>query len=256
MNSKAKLGDIDLRGVLVPAVLILTAQILSSWRGVDQYTLATPVQIVLAGFEALLDGSLLYATAQTLLSALGGLALGTAFGVTIGLSLGLMPRVNKLLDLTIEMVRPIPSVALIPIAMLIFGLGFRMEIAIIAFATGWPSLIFTRSAVVDVEPQLIEVSRALGFGAISRALKIILPAALPRILLAFRLGIGTSLLVAVTVEIASNPIGVGSTMMLAQQALNPALTLALLIWMGLLGWGLRVISTLLQKRLFGVYVAR
>ena len=64
--------------------------------------------------------------------------------------------------LTVEMLRPIPSVALLPLSLLIFGFGYRMEVAVIAFATFWPSLILTQSAVAQIEPRLIEVARLHG----------------------------------------------------------------------------------------------
>jgi ABC-type nitrate/sulfonate/bicarbonate transport system permease component len=100
-------------------------------------------------------------------------------------------------------------VALIPLALLIYGYGFRMEIAVVAFACFWPLLIITESAVRGIEPRLLEVSRALGFGLAARVFKIVLPAALPRVFVGLRLAAAVSLVVAVTVEITANPIGLG-----------------------------------------------
>jgi NitT/TauT family transport system permease protein len=155
------------------------------------------------------------------------------------------------MEFSIEAFRPIPSVALIPVAMLVYGFGYRMEIAIVAFATTWPMLLFTRAAVGSIEPRLVEVSRALGFGTLARVWKIILPAALPRIFMAFRLAVGIALIVAVTVEIAANPYGLGYAMMVAQQSLRPALMFAILIWIGLVGWLLNALMIWAQRRLFG-----
>jgi len=79
----------------------------------------------------------------------------------------------------------------------------------------------------------------------------VLPAALPRIFVAFRLAAGIALIVAVTVEIAINPLGLGYAMMNAQQTLRPALMLALLVWIGLIGWGFNGLLLWMQNRLFG-----
>jgi ABC-type nitrate/sulfonate/bicarbonate transport system permease component len=158
---------------------------------------------------------------------------------------------DRLMEFSIEAFRPIPAVALIPIALLIFGFGFRMEIAIVAFAAFWPVLILSRSAVAGVEPRLIQVARALGFGMAARVWKIVLPAALPRIFVAFRLAAGIALIVAVTVEIAANPLGLGYGMMLAQQTLRPELMLAFLVWLGIVGWGMNQVLVWSQRRLFG-----
>ena len=84
-----------------------------------------------------------------------------------------------------------------------------------------------------------------------RVWKIIIPAALPRIFVAFRLAAGIALIVAVTVEIAINPLGLGAGIMLAQQALRPDLMLAYLVWIGAIGYALNVLLVVAQKRLFG-----
>jgi NitT/TauT family transport system permease protein len=135
--------------------------------------------------------------------------------------------------------------------MLIFGFGYRMEIAIVAFSCLWPVMIMTRSAMGGIEPRLIEVSRALRLSTFGRVRKIILPAALPRIMVAFRLAAGIALVVSVTVEIAINPLGLGYGILIAQQALQPAVMLAYLVWIGIVGWGLNALLSLAQARLFG-----
>ena len=84
-----------------------------------------------------------------------------------------------------------------------------------------------------------------------RVWKIVIPAALPRIFVAFRLSAGIALIVAVTVEIAINPLGLGAGIMLAQQALRPDLMLAYLVWIGIIGYALNILLTVAQQRLFG-----
>jgi NitT/TauT family transport system permease protein len=148
-------------------------------------------------------------------------------------------------------VRPIPSVALAPVALVALGFGYRLEIAIVAFACTWPVLLLTRSAVAGVEPRLIEVARALRLSFPARVVKIIVPAALPRIFVAFRLAAGFALIVAVTIEIAINPLGLGAGMMTAGQALRPELMLAYLLWIGIVGFALNILLVLAQQRLFG-----
>lgn len=239
------------RGLVVPVGLIALAEVGYAFTDGTSDTLAAPSAIAAAGLAALADGSVLQATGQTLTAALGGLALGMGLGIFFGILLGLFRLADRLMEVSIEAFRPIPSVAMIPIAMLVFGFGYRLEISIIAFASFWPILILTRAAVAGIEPRLIEVSRALGFALPSRVFKIILPAALPRIFVAFRLAAGIALIVAVTVEIAINPLGLGYAMMNAQQTLRPALMLALLVWIGLIGWGFNGLLLWMQNRLFG-----
>ena len=140
--------------------------------------------------------------------------------------------------------------AVIPIALVALGFGYRLEIIIVAVACFWPLLILSRAAVRGIEPRLIEVARALRLSPLQEA-KIIAPAALPRIFLAFRLAAGISLVVAVTVEIAVNPQGLGYEAMVAGQALRPALMLANILWIGIIGYALNAALLFAQARLFG-----
>jgi ABC-type nitrate/sulfonate/bicarbonate transport system permease component len=241
----------DLRGLVIPVGLVVAAEVAARATGWQSSLLAPPSAVAAAFGTALTDGTLATATAQTLATTLGGLGIGAGLGLLAGILLGLVRTADRLMEFSIEAFRPIPAVALIPIALLVFGFGFRMEIAIVAFAAFWPVLILSRAAVAGVEPRLIQVARALGFGMAARVWKIVLPAALPRIFVAFRLAAGIALIVAVTVEIASNPIGLGYNMMLAQQTLRPELMLALLVWLGFVGWAMNQALLWSQRRLFG-----
>jgi len=238
----------DWRGAVIPLALLLAAQIVCQIVDLRSDSLASPATIIAQGWAGLLDGTVLLATGQTLAAALGGLALGCLFGLAAGALLGLFPLLDRLGVVSLEIIRPIPSVALIPVAMLVFGFGYRMEIALVAFSTLWPMLILTRAAVAGVEPRLLEVAQALKLGTWAKIRKILIPAILPRVLVALRLSTGIALIVAVTVEIAANPMGLGYGMMLAQQSLKPGLMFALLFWIGLIGWLLNLLTLKLLGR--------
>jgi NitT/TauT family transport system permease protein len=241
-----------LKGLLLPALLIAGAEIGGRVVDISQSnSLALPSAIALAFVHAVADGSLIAATGDTLASVFAGFAIGASIGLLVGIILGLLPTADRLMEVTIESIRPIPSIAVLPIALIALGFGYRLEIAIVAFASIWSPLILTRAAVRDIEPRLIEVSRALRLTPAARISKIVIPAALPRIFVAFRLAVGIALIVAVTVEIAINPLGLGHGIMMAQQALRPDLMLAYLVWLGFIGVGLNGAMVLAQRRLFG-----
>jgi ABC-type nitrate/sulfonate/bicarbonate transport system permease component len=246
MGSRATI----LRGLALPLALLLVAEIAMRTRGFDAEVVAPPSDIARALWAALLDGSVIAATGQTLAAALGGLALGSGLGLAAGLWCGLSERARRWSLLSVELLRPVPSVALIPVAMLAFGFGLRMEIAVVAFTCFWPMLLLTQSALRHVEPRLVEVAQVLGLTPLARIGKIVLPAAAPRIFVAFRLGVGIALVVAVTVEITANPQGLGFGLISAQQNLRPELMFALLLWIGMLGWALTLGLALVERRLF------
>lgn len=238
-----------LRPWVFPAVFLAALEWYARTVGQGSDALAPPSLALQAFGRALMstdEYSILYATAFTLGSAGAGLLLGAALGVVIGIVLGLSQRAATMGFLSVEVFRTIPSVALIPLAMLVFGFGFRMEISVVAFATFWPILILTQAAVQQVEPRLLEVSLALGLSPFARTTKIVLPAVLPRLFVALRLGVAIALVVAVTVEIAANPSGMGYALMIAQQSLAPELMLAWLFWIGIVGYGVNAATLRLQ----------
>ncbi len=244
----AKAYLLRLRPVVFPAVLLLALELYARIVAPHSDALAPPSAALLAFATAVTDGSLLHATGFTLVAAASGLLIGGGLGLLLGIVLGLSWRAARASFLTVEILRPMPSVALIPLAMLMFGFGLRMEQAVIAFATFWPMLILTQAAVRQVEPQLLEVARALGLSPIARTIKVVLPAIVPRLFVALRLEVAIALVVAVTVEIAANPRGVGYAMTLAQESVNPALVLAWLMWVGVLGYGINAAMIRLQRR--------
>jgi NitT/TauT family transport system permease protein len=239
------------KAFLLPVAALALLEVWARAIHLQSDSLAPPSAIAAALVEAFKDGSVLTATRDTLVSAFTGLAIGGAVGLAFGIALGIFRIFDRLMEVTIEAIRPIPSIALLPIALIALGFGYRMEIVIVAFACLWPILILSRAAIGGIEPRLIEVSRALRLSPADRVRKIIIPAALPRIFLAFRLAAGIALIVAVTVEIAINPIGLGAAIMTAQQALRPDLMLAYLVWIGAVGYALNTGLLLAQRHLFG-----
>lgn len=239
-----------LRPFVFPILLLAALEWYARGAGQGSDALAPPTLALHAFVTALLSSgeySIVQATAFTLGSAGLGLLLGVILGVSLGVLLGLSRRAAAMSFLSVEVLRPIPSVALIPLAMLVFGFGFRMEISIVAFATFWPLLLLTQAAVQQVEPRLLEVAWALNLSPLARTTKIVLPAVLPRLFVALRLGVAIALVVAVTVEIAANPSGMGYALMIAQQSLAPELMLAWLFWIGLVGYAINAAALALQR---------
>jgi ABC-type nitrate/sulfonate/bicarbonate transport system permease component len=241
----------SLKGFILPVALVLLWELAARSGFIIAESMSYPSAIARAGWGTILDGTLLQATRETFGAALAGMALGAGLGIACGVAFGLWSLLASLMRLSTEALRPIPSVALIPLALLIYGFGYRMEIAVVAFACFWPLLIITESAVRGIEPRLLEVSRALGFGLLARVFKIVLPAALPRVFVGLRLAAAVSLVVAVTVEITANPIGLGYQLIVAQESMKPDRMFVFLVWIGFLGWLVNAVLLRAQQRWFG-----
>lgn len=223
-------------GSIIPIVILCAWEILSRIGTLSFDAFSRPTDIASALLSSLMDGSLLVATWQTFESALLGLAIATVVGVLTGAMLGLMPIAERITSPTIEALRPIPAIAFMPLALMMFGFGVSMEASIVAYACVWPILIVTIGAVRAIERRLLEVAEVLELPFPARLWKIILPAAFARINVGLRIAAAIAVVVAVTVEIVLNPRGLGYHLILAQQSLKIGLMYAQLVWLCVIGY--------------------
>ncbi len=223
-------------GFAAPVIVLFLWEALSRAGVLSEDGFSRPSQWALALARALADGTLLEQTAQTFAAAAQALLIASLIGIGLGAILGLFRPLERAAQLTVDALRPIPSVALIPLSLLVFGFSREMSAAVAAFACVWPILLVTTASVRSVDPRLIEVGRMLGFPLGKIVLKFALPAALPGILVGIRVAAGIAIVVTVTTEIVTNPRGLGHAMTMAAQALQPDLVWATLIWVGVVGW--------------------
>lgn len=244
-----------MKGFALPVFVLLAWEGLSRAGTLSEDGFSRPTRFLAAGWKALLDGTLLAQTGETFGAAAQGLAIAAALGIAIGAVLGLLRPLERAATLTIDALRPIPSVALIPLSLLIFGFSRSMSAAVAAFACFWPILLVTISAVRGIDPRLIEVGRMLGFSMPGRILKFALPAAIPAIMVGIRVAAGIAIVVTVTTEIVSNPRGLGNAMNMAAQGVQPDLAWATLLWIGVVGWLVNWAMLALERRWLGWYWA-
>jgi len=226
----------NLAPFIVIAVLLLGWQWTLSDPTFVSDTLAPPSAVAVALGKMIADGELFREIAETVLSSLIGLALGAGAGALLGIVSGIIPPVAIAIRGPVEVLRPLPAIALVPLMTITFGLGLKMEVYVIAFAVFWPAIILTQQAVRQIEKQLLEVADALELTKAERIWKIILPSITPYLVVMLRFTAAIALLIAVTVELVSNPRGLGHEMMLAAEAFTPARMLAYLTVITAIGW--------------------
>jgi NitT/TauT family transport system permease protein len=237
-----------LHAIAIPAALIVAWELWARTFGIPYETLSQPSDILASGWAALWDGTILVATLQTFSAALLGLLIGVITGVLLGVPLGLFPTADAVVGPSLDALRPIPAVALLPLALLIFGFGVRMEALIVAIGCLWPVLLVTISAVRNMDVRHLEIGRLLELPGRVRILRIVLPATGGRICVGIRISAGIALALAITVEIAINPNGLGYAMVLASQGMDPALLWAELLWVGVIGWAFNRLLLTAEQR--------
>lgn len=159
----------------------------------------------LAGSEGLVQSVL-----ATLITWAMGLVLAAALGTAIGIALALSPFVEAITRPIIEFLRPIPSVALIPVALLILGIGLSMHLFMIVFAAIWPVIFSAKAGVEDVDPRQLETGRVFGLSRWARIWRIVLPSALPSVATGIRTASAIALVLTITVEMLVGREGIGS----------------------------------------------
>lgn len=181
-----------------------------------------------------------------------GLAIAVAGGVFLGLLLGSVPVLNTAVRAVVEFLRPIPSVALIPLVSLILGSGQTTEVTLIVYAAAWPVLFNTIYGLQDTDPVAKETLRTFGFGRLAVLWRVSLPSAAPFIATGVRLAAGVALILAVGTEILSGfGDGLGTYIAQAQQSIDGIKdVLAGTVWTGVMGLLVNVLLVQAERRLF------
>ncbi|MGB8266787.1 MAG: ABC transporter permease [Candidatus Velthaea sp.] len=247
MNARAAVVG---RAAILPLVFFAGWECLARAH-VTPDSLSRPSTIALALAAEFADGSLFTMVGQTLYAAVAGWALGSAMAIAAGVTIGTLPVLRLTVGPALELMRSIPPVALIPVALLAFGLGPKLEILMVAFSVFWPVVIFTTSGVRSIDPRVLEVARALRFSPAERIVRFVLPAASARIAVGLRVAAGIALVVAVTTEIIANPSGIGYGIAFSATTLRPDLMLADLLVLAVLGFGANGLLVALEYRFFG-----
>lgn len=177
-----------------------------------------------------------------------GLGLAAVAAIPLGILLGSSRLLYRAARVLIEFLRPVPSVALIPLAILIYGSGLESKVFLAAFASFWQLLVQTLYGVQDVDPVATDTARSFGFSRSQRLLRVTLPSTIPYIATGLRIASSVALILAVTAEIVIGSPGLGSEISTARAGGNVELMYARIIAIGLLGWILNTIFLRIERR--------
>lgn len=180
-----------------------------------------------------------------------GFALAAALGVAGGTLLGLSARLRRDLKPITEFCRSMPIAALVPISLIVYGAGARMEITLIAFACCWPILVSTTDGICATEPAMLEMAEVYGLNRRQRVLRIMLPTAMPQVFA----GLRVALAIGIATMIIANMIGAGSGLgffvINAQQTFHVTDMWAGILLIGLIGALASLLLVLVERRVLG-----
>ena len=217
------------------AGLIWFWQFVSDNRWVSPVFLPGPDRAWTALLRGLNTGDLGMRWLATVERMIYGWFLASLAGIFLGALIGSSPRTRAYLGPTLELMRPLPASAVVPLAIALLGLSEAMVLGVIAFGALWPMLLSTVHGFSAVEPRLYEVSRALGMTRSHVIWKIALPSSMPDIMAGLRLSLTVSLILAVVGEMLASREGLGSHIMLAARAFRAPDLYAGVILLGVTG---------------------
>jgi sulfonate transport system permease protein len=232
---------------LMPLVIVLLWQAAVSMGLLSTRILPAPSDVVEAGWRLLRSGELARNMWVSFWRAMVGFAIGGGIGFAFGLANGLSKRCENVFDGTLQMVRNIPHLALIPLVILWFGIDETAKIFLVALGVFFPIYVNTQHGIRSVDPQLIEMGRIYGMTPRDLFWRVLLPGALPSIFVGVRFGLGIMWLTLIVAETIAASSGIGYMAMQAREFLMlDVVVLSILIY-ALLGKAADSVARILER---------
>ena len=234
---------------IVPVSLLVIWEIAVRAVWISNRFLPAPSAVLVAAVQLTRNGVLPRHMLVSTVRALTGLAIGGGLGFVLGLSTGLVPAAERALDSSIQMLRNIPNLALVPLVILWFGIEESAKLVLVGLGVFFPLYVNTFHGVRTVDPGLIEMARMYHLGPVDLMRKVLLPGALPSILVGLRIALGTMWLTLIVAETISAKAGLGYMATNAREFMQTdVVVLAILIY-ALLGKLADLLVRLLERRL-------
>ncbi len=220
---------------LLPVVLIAVWQWLGSIGWISSRILPTPLSVFEAGVKLIRNGELFVYIGDSTRRALVGFAIGGVIGFVLGFLNGILPLSEKLTDTSIQMMRTIPHLALIPLVIAWFGIGEQAKIFLVTLGVAFPIYLNTLHGIRSVDLGLVEMGRTYGLSGYELFRKIILPGALSSILVGVRFALGIMWITLIVSETISSDSGIGYMAMNAREFMQLNVVVLSILIYALLG---------------------
>jgi len=230
------------------AFMIALGELLTRTETISSRHFPPPTDMFAALADEVVTADFWAAVGNTLQGWALGLAIACAIAIPVGIVIGSSALLYRSVRAVIEFLRPIPSVALVPLAVLIWGSGLESKVFLAAFASTWPLLMQTLYGVQDVDPVATDTARSFGFSRGQRLLQVTLPSAVPYIATGVRISAAVALILAVTAELVIGAPGLGREINIARQSEAVDVMYGLIAVTGLLGWAVNIVFAQIERR--------
>ncbi|KKZ93335.1 ABC transporter permease [Bacillus wiedmannii] len=217
---RKKNGKVLVRAITIPIIVLIIWQLAGVFDLVSKTVLPTPLDIFLAFQELIKTGELFGHLSISVFRAAAGFFIGGSLGIILGTIVGFSTRSEQYLDPSVQMLRTVPHLAVAPLFVLWFGFGETSKVLLIADGAFFPLYVNAFLGIRGVDSKLFDVARVLEFSKRKLITKLILPAALPNLLLGARLSLGVAWVSLVVAELMGSTEGIGYMIMDARQFSN------------------------------------
>ncbi|AGK53333.1 aliphatic sulfonates ABC transporter permease SsuC [Bacillus sp. 1NLA3E] len=238
-----------LRGLILPVAVVAIWQLVGSFGLVSKTLLPTPWAILGSFTDLIVTGELWGHMEISIWRAAIGFVIGAGLGLLLGLFVGFSNKTEHFMDPSLQMLRTVPHLAVAPLFILWFGFGETSKILLIAKGAFFPIYVNTFLGIRGVDSKLFDVARVLEFSRLKLITKLIIPAALPNILLGVRLSLGVAWLGLVVAELMGSSEGIGYMIMDARQFSNTEVVFVGIIIFALVGKFTDSVVRLFETRL-------
>jgi sulfonate transport system permease protein len=232
---------------ILPIAFLVCWQLLVQYGLISTRILPTPLQVVEAGFALAIKGTLSEYIGISTKRAFIGFAIGGGIGFVLGVLNGVFRISEKLLDSSIQMIRNVPHLALIPLVILWFGIKEEAKIFLVVLGVFFPIYLNTLHGIRSVDPGLIEMAKVYGLRGMSLYWNVILPGALSSILVGVRFALGFMWLTLIVAETISADSGIGYMAMNAREFMRMDVVVLSIILYALLGKLSDIMAKLLER---------
>ena len=220
-----------------------------AWMTAKPILLPSPIAVAEAIFDLAQDRELFEHAAISLGRMLVSISLASALAMPLGLLMGLHPRFERIVDPTFELLRPISGIAWIPLALFIFGIGNALPVFIMTYAAFFPILVGTIAGVRTIDRRFIDAARTMGLPHRTVVRRVVIPAALPSLLVALRLGVALSWTAVVAAELIGAPSGLGYAVEWYRELLATPQVMSFIAMIGVIGFLFDASLRALSRRL-------
>jgi sulfonate transport system permease protein len=234
---------------LAPVALVIVWEVLAQQGWLSPQVLPAPSKVIRTAFKLATAGSLLNDLGISLLRAGAGFAIGGTVGFALGTLVGFSRIAEAAIDRSVQMIRAIPFLAVLPLVIVWLGVGEAEKIFLVALGVTFPIYINTTLGIRQVDPKLIELGRVQGLSTLELIRRIILPGALPSILTGVRYALATAWLALVVAETIGAQSGLGFLAMDAREFLRTDVIVLTIVIYALIGVAADAITRLLERRL-------